>query len=579
MPTPFPSPDSALLPLFLVAGRNELTAKQLATQVGYHLYADGGIPAPLRQQCAQAVAQAVQLETPVRRHLLLQNAEHRPTLPRGKRSLNLQADEHAERAAIRSPPTAMLPQPVLCPLPACALRFLHAHQQPIQAPQAALTAPVDTTPASQALPPLYLAFPGLGSDYVGMARELMAFAPFARAIAACDHVLGRIAPNMPVGQWLTEGTAVADQMGTPGLFVTLTAIAISLVDLLTTLGLRPDGFVGHSLGETACGYAAGLLTRREALHCALLQGRAAACVPGAMVSVLASADTVVAQLEAATSLSGELRAGGMLDVHVACYNSASSCTLVGSPDSVELATTVLRDAGLACVAIETAGAACHWPAAYAAVIDELETELAQVLGRSPRVRPATWLSTTSAGAAAATATSVAAATDTDAATAEPQVPCAPALTPTYLAQGLAQPVHFSQAAARLPAGALVLEIGARPLLGPLLPEGRDLCPLRLTSKSSADLLVLAACIGDLYSRGLIPTVPSAWLAEPIPPRERAATLAGDMAFEAIASGTKVALDVADSGMGSGEDSDSGSPPRSPRAGSPDSWGLAAAVHV
>jgi fatty acid synthase len=472
----------------------------------------------------------------------------------------------------------MLPQPVLCPLPACALRFLHAQQQPIPAPRVALAAPVDTTPASQALPPLYLAFPGLGSDYVGMARELMAFAPFARAIAACDHVLGRIAPNMPVGQWLTEGIAVADQMGTPGLFVTLTAIAISLVDLLTTLGLRPDGFVGHSLGETACGFAAGLLTRREALHCALLQGRAAACVPGAMVGVLASADTAMAQLQSASSLGGEVHAEGMLDVHVACYNSASSCTLVGSPDSVELATTVLRDAGLACVAIETAGAACHWPAGYAAVLDELEAELAQVLGRSPRARPATWLSTTSAGAAAAAA-AVAAATDTDAAMEESQVACSPALTPTYIAQGLAQPVHFSQAAARLPEGALVLEIGARPLLGPLLPEGRGLCPLRLTSKSSADVPVLAACIGDLYSRGLIHTVPSAWLVEPISPRERAAALAADMALEVIASGTKVALDVADSGMGSGDDSDSGSPPRSPRATSPDSWGLAAVVHV
>jgi len=40
-------------------------------------------------------------------------------------------------------------------------------------------------------------------------------------------------------------------------FVCITSIQIALVDLLRDLGVHPDGFIGHSVGETACGYADG----------------------------------------------------------------------------------------------------------------------------------------------------------------------------------------------------------------------------------------------------------------------------------------------------------------------------------
>ena len=40
---------------------------------------------------------------------------------------------------------------------------------------------------------------------------------------------------------------------------------MALTDLLMSMGVVPDGIVGHSLGEVGCAYADGCLTRREAI--------------------------------------------------------------------------------------------------------------------------------------------------------------------------------------------------------------------------------------------------------------------------------------------------------------------------
>lgn len=50
-------------------------------------------------------------------------------------------------------------------------------------------------------------------------------------------------------------------------------LQIALIDLLTSVGLRPDGIIGHSLGEVACGYADGCLSQEEAVLAAYWRGQ------------------------------------------------------------------------------------------------------------------------------------------------------------------------------------------------------------------------------------------------------------------------------------------------------------------
>lgn len=53
----------------------------------------------------------------------------------------------------------------------------------------------------------------------------------------------------------------------------LVAFQIAQIDLLAQLGLQPDGIVGHSVGELACGYADGSLSHSEAILAAYWRGR------------------------------------------------------------------------------------------------------------------------------------------------------------------------------------------------------------------------------------------------------------------------------------------------------------------
>ena len=58
--------------------------------------------------------------------------------------------------------------------------------------------------------------------------------------------------------------------------------------LLEEMDLKPDGILGHSVGEIACGYADGCLTAQEAMLSAYWRGKCiegAKLEPGAMAAV------------------------------------------------------------------------------------------------------------------------------------------------------------------------------------------------------------------------------------------------------------------------------------------------------
>ena len=45
------------------------------------------------------------------------------------------------------------------------------------------------------------------------------------------------------------------------------------MDMLTCLGIKPAGFLGHSVGEIACAYADGCLTAEETVLTTFMRGR------------------------------------------------------------------------------------------------------------------------------------------------------------------------------------------------------------------------------------------------------------------------------------------------------------------
>ncbi len=193
---------------------------------------------------------------------------------------------------------------------------------------------------------LAFVFSGQGSQWHGMARDLcVQQSTFRRTMARCSKLIEEKAGwnlmtelHCNLQESMLNETAVTQ----PVLF----AVQASMFEMLKSWGIQATACVGHSAGEVAAGYAAGLLTLEESVEIICERARVsshASC--GAMAAVNAS-------IEETLTLCAKVSA----ELEIAAVNAPRSVVITGPVIAVEEAIALCESLGMRVVKLVAARA-------------------------------------------------------------------------------------------------------------------------------------------------------------------------------------------------------------------------------
>ncbi|KAI0973103.1 hypothetical protein F4678DRAFT_478311 [Xylaria arbuscula] len=184
-------------------------------------------------------------------------------------------------------------------------------------------------------------FTGQGAQWPTMGKNLIVHsAQFANTMNRLEKSLKSL-PDPPSWSLVDELSAAppSSRLGEAALSQPLcTAVQIGLVDILHSLGIELAAVVGHSSGEIAAAYAAGIVTAEDGIRIAYYRGvhaRLAGGMSGAPGSMLAAGMGLIGAQAFVESLSLKSR------LSVAASNSAASVTLSGDADAIHEAKKML----------------------------------------------------------------------------------------------------------------------------------------------------------------------------------------------------------------------------------------------
>ncbi|MER5556437.1 type I polyketide synthase [Streptomyces sp. NPDC002793] len=313
-------------------------------------------------------------------------------------------------------------------------------------------------------------FPGQGSQWQGMAAELLAQSPdFARCFAECDRAL---APHL---SWSVLDVARgAEAPGSPEhpdvVQPLLFSFVVSLAALWRSYGVEPSAVVGHSQGEIAAACVAGALSIEDAARITVLRARALRALSGrgGMVSLVAPLPEVRQRIER------------WADIEVAVMNGPSSVGVTGRlPVLRELVAEAERD-----------GVTARWIgidyASHSTQIESVHAELTAALSEiTPRPADVPFFSTVTADWVDGTA-----------------------LDAEYWYRNVREPVRFADAITALVGQDhhAFVEVSAHPMLGGAIAAtaeaaGTDAVVVGSTRRGDGGLRRMLTSLAQLYAAG------------------------------------------------------------------------------
>lgn len=328
-------------------------------------------------------------------------------------------------------------------------------------------------------PQLIFVFSGMGPQWWGMGRQLLATEPvFRTALEECDAYFTQLAGWSLLAEFQVDEAASRmheTEVAQPANF----ALQVALHALWRHWGITPDVIVGHSAGEAAAAYAAGMLNLEEAVrviyHRSRLQQRTTGS--GKMAAIGLSATEAQ-----------ELLAEHGDSVSIAAINSPSGVTISGDADAIDAIMRVLAARNIFCRLLRVT-VPYHSPK-----MDPLQAELLDSLRALDIRPPATPIYSTVTGRLCTSA-------DFDAA---------------YWWRNVRQPVYFADAIQNIATAGraaqveqLFVELSPHPVLAQSIQEclqsqqqtGEVLPSVRRQEDEPARMM---QSLGGLYTKGFSP---------------------------------------------------------------------------
>ncbi|CDR02715.1 Acyl transferase [Streptomyces iranensis] len=291
-------------------------------------------------------------------------------------------------------------------------------------------------------------FPGQGSQWLGMGRELLACSSvFADFVAECEPLV-----DFPLRDALVSGDGLERvEVVQPALFVMM----VGLAKVWEAAGVVPSAVVGHSQGELAAACFAGALSLEDALGLVTARGRALVALAGTggMLSVAAAPEVVEGLL-----------ADGLV---IAAVNAPGQVVVSGAPEPLDALAVRCEGAGIRARRVDV-DYASHHP-----LVEQVREQLLAVRV-SPRPGRVPFYS---------------AVTGSVVDTAELDV--------AYWWRNLREQVRFAQAVASMPVAGFV-EVSPHPVLVPGIEDGWAVGSLRRDDGGQRRLLMSLA---EAWSHG------------------------------------------------------------------------------